>query len=131
MKEISLEGTLLGFEEHRHFTIEDAFGEDSQFRLLNCKDAGVSFVVVNPFLLFGDYEVEIKEPVAEALGLNNAPEEAIAVLSIVRCGEGELLANLRSPLIINTTSNRFAQIILQNEGYGLAVPMCESPEPEK
>jgi flagellar assembly factor FliW len=49
--------------------------------------------------------------------------EDVAVLCIVRPDNHILYVNLRSPLIINIKNGSFTQIILQDESYGVSVPV--------
>ena len=122
MGDIRLKGTIIGFEEYENYLLQDAFGESSPFRFLLCTDAPVSFVVVNPFSIVEDYAFEIEETAMRGLDLSERSPGNIAVMCIVRPGEQALAVNLRSPLVINTESGVFAQVVLQNETYGVSVP---------
>ena len=82
----------------------------------------LTFVVANPYHVTEDYSFEIDEgPLKDLFPGGNAMED-IAVLCVVRVDDSTLYVNLRSPLIINTKTGRFVQIILQNEAYGVSVP---------
>lgn len=120
MSDIRLRGKVIGFEEYEQYTIDDAFGEDSPFRILSCIDAPVSFAVVNPFRIVEDYSFEIEDEVLKELSCGSMEE--IVILCIVRPNDRTLFVNMRSPLVINTKAGVFLQIILQNETYGVSVP---------
>jgi flagellar assembly factor FliW len=122
VSEIRVSGTVIGFKEYKNFTLKDTFGEDSPFRLLTCDDAPLAFVVVNPFQIHEEYSFELEDSLLAELSFNSAPTEEIAVLCMVRPNDDELYVNLRSPLVINTERGVFAQIILQDETYGVSVP---------
>ena len=112
----------MGFEEYEHYVMEDAFGQGSPFRLLTCLDAAVSFAVVNPYEIMEEYSFEIEDVVLKELLPQGDYAEDIAVLCVVRPDDEALYVNLRSPLIVNTRSGTFTQVILQNEAYGVSVP---------
>lgn len=124
MVEQSIKGKIIGFEEYDEYVVESKFGPESPFRLLTCPAAGISFIVVNPYYVKGDYTFDITDDVVQALGLDNGSTEHIAVLCIVRPDEEIVYVNLRSPLIIDTKQDRFVQAILQDESYGTAVPFA-------
>jgi flagellar assembly factor FliW len=122
VSEMQLRGKILGFEEYDDYIMQDEFGDTSPFRLLSCKSAPISFVVVNPYHIVEDYSFEVEDSTISSLALEGNFAEDIAVLSIVRPNDETLYVNLRSPLVINTRNGHFVQVILQNETYGVSVP---------
>lgn len=123
MSETRLKGKIIGFEEHEEYTMESVFGEISPFRLLSCLEASLSFVVVSPYHILEDYSFELEENVLKTLEVDGNAIENVAVLCIVRPDNHILYVNLRSPLIVNTKSGFFTQIILQDESYAVSVPI--------
>jgi flagellar assembly factor FliW len=123
MSENMLKGKIIGFEEYEEYTMENIFGEISPFRLLSCLKAPLSFVVVSPYHILEDYSFELEENVLKTLEVDGNSIENIAVICIVRPDNRTLYVNLRSPLIVNTKSGFFTQIILQDESYGVSVPI--------
>jgi len=124
VNEKQLEGKILGFEEYARYTLKDSLGESSPFRVLECDETPIAFVVVNPYSIIEDYSFDIDDAVLNGLGFSQAAAEEIAVLCVVRLDEDRLYVNLRSPLVINTRNGSFTQIILQNEAYGVSVPFA-------
>jgi flagellar assembly factor FliW len=123
VSDIILKGKIIGFEECGNFSLQDAFGEGSPFRLLSCNDSPLSLVVVNPYDMVDDYSFEIEESTLKSLFSDANYMEDIAVLCVVRPDESALYVNLRSPVIVNTKRGTFVQIILQSEAYGVSVPL--------
>jgi flagellar assembly factor FliW len=123
MSETRLKGKIIGFEEYEVYTMESVFGETSPFRLLSCVDSSLSFAVVSPYHILEDYSFELEENVLKTLEVNGNTIENVAVLCIIRPDNHTLYVNLRSPLIINTKNGFFTQIILQDESYGVSVPV--------
>lgn len=124
VRETRLKGRIIGFEEFGEYVLDAPFGEESPFRVLHCVEQTLTFVVVNPYYILEDYSFDIDDNVAEELIEKSDAEASIAVLCIVRPNDRTLYVNLRSPIIINTARNRFVQVILQNEGYGVSVPFA-------
>ncbi len=124
MSEIPLKGRVIGFEESEEYTLQDAFGPDSPFRLLRCLDSGISFVVVNPFSAVEEYTFDVEDDAIRALSLAEGDIGHLAVLCIARREKETLYVNLRSPLLVNTEKGIFLQVILPNEGYPVSAPVA-------
>ncbi len=122
MSDIPLKGTILGFEEYGEYALRNIFDDASPFRILVCLEERIGFLVVNPFVLREDYNLEIDDAVAEHLGLTGETLNHVAVLCVARKESDRYMVNFRSPLIINTVEGRFQQVILQNEIYGIDEP---------
>ena len=124
MSETRLKGKIIGFEEHEEYAMKSVFGDVSPFRLLSCLETSLSFVVVSPYHILEDYSFELEENVLKTLEVDGNAIEDVAVLCIVRPDNHVLYVNLRSPLIINIKNGSFTQIILQDESYGVSVPVA-------
>jgi flagellar assembly factor FliW len=122
VSDIPLKGTILGFEEYGEYALRNIFDDASPFRILVCLEERIGFLVVNPFVLREDYNLEIDDAVAEHLGLTGETLNQVAVLCVARKESDRYMVNFRSPLIINTVEGRFQQVILQNEIYGIDEP---------
>jgi flagellar assembly factor FliW len=124
VSDIPLKGTILGFEEYNEYVLRNIFDDSSPFRILACLDVRLAFLVVNPFVVMEDYNIEIDDSAANSLGLTGDRIQNVAVLCVARKqSENSYLINFRSPLIINTVEGRFRQVILQNEAYGIEVSL--------
>ena len=125
MSDMPLKGTVLGFEEYSEYALQNIFDDSSPFRILACLQDRIAFLVVNPFVVKEDYNLEIDDAVVARLGLTADVIQHVAVLCVARKEIDSYRVNLRAPLIINTVEGRFQQVILQNEAYGIeaAFPM--------
>jgi len=125
VSDMPLKGTVLGFEEYSEYALQNIFDDSSPFRILACLQDRIAFLVVNPFVVKEDYNLEIDDAVVARLGLTADVIQHVAVLCVARKEIDSYRVNLRAPLIINTVEGRFQQVILQNEAYGIeaAFPM--------
>ena len=112
-----MKGTLLGFEEYVEYGLRNIFDPSSPFRILASLQVPLVFLVVNPFVVVENYDIEIDDRVVRELDLTGDAVRHVAVMCVARKEREHYLVNLRSPLIINTTEGRFRQVILQNESY--------------
>lgn len=119
-----LKGKILGFEEIEDYFIESSFGDESPFRLLRAENKPLAFVLVNPYRIIDEYSFEVDERILERdLGIKK-DLQSLAVMCIVRIEEDKLFVNLRAPLLVNTDTGRFCQILLENDRYGVSVPFA-------
>jgi len=116
-----LKGAILGFEEYSEYALRNIFDDASPLRILASLEERLAFLVVNPFFVREDYNIEIDDAVAARLGLTSENLHHVAILCVARKESGAFTVNLRAPLIINTVEGRFHQVILQNELYGMEV----------
>jgi flagellar assembly factor FliW len=124
VSDIPLKGTILGFEEYREYALRNTFDDASPLRILASLEERIGFLVVNPFVLKEDYNLEIDDAVAAHLCLTDGNLDRVAVLCVARKEGNRYTVNLRSPLIINTVEGRFQQVILQNETYDVDAPFA-------
>ena len=119
--ETSLNGTVIGFEEYGRYVLRDDFGAESPFRILACREASLSFLIVNPFTVLDNYDYELDDVIIGKLHLSGNAIQHVATLCIARVEDSKLFVNFRSPLVINTDKGIFHQVILPNESYGVSV----------
>jgi flagellar assembly factor FliW len=105
-----------GFSDAHVWALVQVGDDPSPFRVLTCIDRpGIELLVMEPFSLFPDYEPELSDDDAERLGISRADE--VAILAIVNLANGVEAAtvNLLAPLVVNTTTNVCAQVVLEGE----------------
>jgi flagellar assembly factor FliW len=114
---------VIGFPECTQFELRTLDAEYAPYRMLVSRDRpGLEFIVVSPGVLFDDYVIEIADADAVALGLEVASE--VEVIVIVTAGRSPVpTVNLLGPIVINRRTAKAAQLVLQEERYGVAVPV--------
>ncbi|MDN5346732.1 MAG: flagellar assembly factor FliW [Clostridia bacterium] len=81
-------------------------------------DPDVAFLLVDPFLFFPGYEIELSEAVKKELKIKE-PQDVL-VLATVTIPDGNLsrmTANLAGPLVINRAARLGLQLILEDKKY--------------
>jgi flagellar assembly factor FliW len=114
---------LHGFESLRGFALLPT-GHEGFWWLQSLEDAGVLFVLADPFRVQPGYAVDIGGEDARFLGL--ADSEAALVLTVVTLptsSGGVATTNLRGPVVFNTAARRGRQVVSAVEGHGLQVPV--------
>ncbi len=120
--ELFFDHGLPGFASSRRFVLESWGALDGPFSLLRGLDDKTEFLVVNPDVFFPDYVAEIDDETADWLGLNNADDACLLVIVSIRDKAEDATANLLGPLVINRSSGRAIQAVL-NEGWSTRQPL--------
>lgn len=104
---------LLGFEQSKEFKLL-ADPQETPFAWLQTPgEPKLSFLVVDPFLLFPDYQPDLSEEDVEFLGLERADEAAVFNIVTLRPG-GNATINLKGPIVINRRTRVAKQVIPVN-----------------
>ena len=117
-KVIAFPEGLPGFEAEKEFIIINNEDEENPFCWLqSVSNPDLAFVIVNPFLIFTDYTVDLPETVQEKLKIKD--EKDVAVYSIVVVPEDlkKMTANLLGPIVINARERLGKQVILDDSRY--------------
>jgi flagellar assembly factor FliW len=115
---------LLGFPECHRFALVRA-GTDAVYWLQSLDVASLVFLLVDPFMHFADYSVDI--PPADAAELSATDPADMAVFAIVTLPESNTpdarpTANLQGPVAINLRLRRGMQIVCADADYGVRRP---------
>ena len=121
---------LPGFERHREYGLVEVEEEEPFLRLLALDEPALGFVIVNPMLLWPDYNPDIGEEDLQALGITQVEQLAIYCIITLSANPGEVTANLRGPICINTEDMQAKQLILLDERYHTKHSILEASRQE-
>ena len=108
-----------GFENENEFFIILNEDKDNPFHWLQSfNNPNLSFVIINPFEIFEDYDILLPETAKSKLQITN--EEDLAIYTIVVMPEDitKTTTNLLGPLVINVEEKLGKQVILEEGKYG-------------
>lgn len=115
---IQFDQGLPSFEEERSFILLPFSEEPSPFYILQSTTTpGLALVIMTPFSFFPDYEAKLSDQTLEALEIENEQDVALFVVLTLRDTLESSTANLRGPVILNTTSKKGKQIVLNETSY--------------
>jgi flagellar assembly factor FliW len=102
---------LFGFEDFTDYVLLDA--EQQPFYWLQSLDKEqTAFVLINPFLIRPDYEVNIGNDELADIGIDSPGKALIFAIVTIPPDGGPMTVNLQGPLTINRETHRGKQIIL-------------------
>ena len=118
-KIITMEKGMIGFPELTHFAlIFDEEKKDKAFRIMwlqSMDDGDVAFPVTDPIYIKEDYAPSVNDEIIAPLGEMNADNTYLLVTVTVPKQIEDFSVNLKAPIVINTDSNRGAQVITEDD----------------
>jgi flagellar assembly factor FliW len=120
---IELVRPLPGFPEARRFALVQMDEDGVLCQLRSLDDPALRFLVMSPVPFFPDYAPEVGDDVVEELQITS-PDDVI-VLLVLNAGESlsTTTANLMAPVLVNTSTLRASQVILDDPTLPLAAPL--------
>lgn len=116
-KIITLEKGMIGFPELTHFAlIYDEEKKDKKFKIMwlqSMEEGDVAFPVIDPIHVMEDYKPTVNEELIAPLGTVNEENIYILVTATVPKNIEDFSVNLKAPIVINTDSNKGAQVITE------------------
>ena len=117
-QQIYIPDGILGFEDLKKFVIVKD-DELAPFHwLLSEEDASVSFVIVSPYVVYGDlYKIGLAESDRDVLDLAPEDETEMYVLVSLSDEPHRITANLKGPVVVNTQNRVAKQVVVYNPKY--------------
>jgi len=115
-------GGLYGFPECRAFVVIPA-AREGLFWLQSTDYGTLSFLLVDPFRWFPDYQIELDEADIARLGSNDPQHVLVLAIVTMPAGDGEpCTANLHAPILFNMRDHLAHQSIRPDDGNGIREP---------
>jgi flagellar assembly factor FliW len=120
---IELVQPMPGFPDEQRFALEHLDDDGVLGALRSLDTEGLQFLVVPAAHFFPDYEPVVSDEVVTRLGIETVAD--VLVLLVVRAGASlaETTVNLRAPLLVNTSTHRAIQVILDDADLAVAAPL--------
>ncbi|OPJ60875.1 flagellar assembly protein FliW [Clostridium oryzae] len=114
---------LPGFENLKKYILFPVEDNESFQILHSIEDMNIGLIVISPFEILENYEVDIPENVVSQLKISDAKDVFIYNTVNLHSQPKKITVNLRAPLIINIKNKLGQQIILNNDKYAIKHPM--------
>ena len=122
---LSFPNGLLGLKDSKKFAIINM--EDMpQFRFLqDIENENISFLVINPWEFFTDYDIELPDEKLENININPKGENLMEIYTIVTLSKEfkKSTSNLLAPVVINLKEKKGKQFVLNNSPYTTKHPL--------
>jgi len=111
---------LAGFEDRRRFSLfHQDEGDVKYFILQSLDDPALAFHIADPAQLGFNFEIALSDAETALLKLSDPLDAAVAVILWKDESAGQMRANLKAPLIINTRERRGLQHIFEQLNFPL------------
>ena len=113
---VVFEKGLPGFDGLKNFELA-ALEQVGFFNLSSSEQENISLLLIDPYIYFPNYEIEIDDNTTKRFGIKDATD--VLVLSVLTLNDDveKITVNLRAPIIINLTTGKCEQVILDREDY--------------
>lgn len=106
------------FEEEKEFVIILNDDKENPFHWLqSVKNPKLSFIILNPFEIFNDYDILLPETAINKLKIENKEDVAIYTIVVIPEDITKMTTNLLGPIVINTKEKLGKQVILDDNRY--------------
>lgn len=110
---------LFGFEDFTEYLPISFNGEnDKMISLQSIENETLSFILMNPFELFPDYNPLPSKQDLQDLGTDTDDDISYYVVCVIRDSADESTVNLKAPLAVNAITRQAKQVIIENPEYG-------------
>ncbi len=110
---------LLGFPDARNFVLAPA-QRTGTYWLQSAEHSSLVFLVIDPFLHFHDYVVELPDTDVRALEADARTDVAILAIVTLPGEDGKpATANLQGPVALNLDRGLARQVVLRDRGLGV------------
>ena len=106
------------FEGEKEFVIILNEDKENPFHWLqSVKNPNLSFIILNPFEIFSDYDILLPETAINKLKIENEADVTIYTIVVIPEDIRKITTNLLGPIVINTKERLGKQVILDDERY--------------
>jgi len=106
------------FEEEKQFVLILNEDKENPFHYLqSIKNPDLSFIIINPFEIFDDYDILIPETAKEKLKIKREEDVLIYTMVVVPEDIEKITTNLLGPIVINGEERLGKQVILEDDRY--------------
>ncbi len=120
---VSLPLGLLGFEDTKRYVLLSEPGDAPFFWLQVVDNPHLAFLVLSPFEVLPDYEMELSDEDAAFLELSS-PADALVYNIVTLHPDGPATINLKGPIVLNRVTLTGKQVVLANASrYALQHPL--------
>lgn len=112
-----------GFKDLNKFVIAGIEGNDVFKLLQSIENPDIALVIVSPFDVMKEYEVELNEEVTKELSIKKPEDVVLYNVVTVNSDVKKITANFMAPIVINITNNYGEQLILEKSNYKIKQPI--------
>ncbi|AEE17274.1 flagellar assembly protein FliW [Treponema brennaborense] len=114
---LSFPAGLFGFESYTEFVLFESEYKPF-FWLQSVQDKSLAFLVVDPFLICSEYELDVDDKTLAEIGVKSPSDVFVLAIVTVPPNGTPVTVNLQGPLIVNKRNKNCLQVILSDPQWG-------------
>lgn len=119
---------MLGFPLETRFALVE-YKPDSPFHILqSVADADLTFLLVDPFAFFSDYEFAMDDAVLAEIGIKDDNPPTVFNVVTIRDSVENMTVNLAGPVLVNARDGKAAQLVIEKTEYPIRYPLFPAGE---
>ena len=114
---------LLGFPEEKQFALME-YKPDSPFYFLqSLADHDLTFLMINPFAFFNDYEFDMDDALMAEIGVTADNPPTVFNIATVKDTIANMTVNLAGPVLVNMRDRKAAQWVIEKTQFPTRYPL--------
>ena len=114
---------LLGFPEEKRFALME-YKPDSPFYFLqSLADPDLTFLMINPFAFFNDYEFDMDDALMAEIGVTADNPPTVFNIATVKDTIANMTVNLAGPVLVNLRDRKAAQWVIEKTQFPTKYPL--------
>ena len=117
-----------GFLEEKQFVFME-YQPDSPFYFLqSVADADLTFLMINPFKFFNDYEFAMDDGLLAEIGLTDENPPLVFNIASVKDTLENMTVNLAAPVLVNSRDRKAVQLVIEKTEFPTRYPLFPAVE---
>lgn len=114
---IEMRGPILGFEQLKQFILLIVESHKPFWWLQSVENPAIAFMVITPRIVKPGYDPPISKGDLELLNIQETQQMALLAIATLRSDPFRATANLRAPILFNTSKRWAKQVIIEDPEY--------------
>ncbi len=127
LRQVIFKKGLAGLDNSKKFTLHRLEGNPFFYFLQSANEQEIGLILLDPFLLFPDYSVELNAMEKEELEIGQR-EDVLVFTTVTVLDKKRITTNLAAPIVVNMNKYLARQIIIPERAAEMRTPL---PVPEK
>ena len=114
---------IMGFPEEKRFALME-YKPDSPFYVLqSLSDPDLTFLMINPFAFFNDYEFDMDDALMAEIGVTADNPPTVFNIATVKDKIENMTVNLAGPVLVNLRDRKAAQWVIEKTVFPTKYPL--------
>lgn len=114
---------VLGFPEEKKFALMEYKPESPFYILQSMSDPDLTFLMINPFAFFNDYDFTMDDELMAEIGVTEDNPPTVFNIATVKDKIENMTVNLAGPVLVNVRDRKAAQWVIEKTQFPTRYPL--------